>query len=186
MATVRKSKAAKPSVKPGKLPAGAKADERAARDKEMGETIVERRNEGEKYAPIAADLGITVGKAIFLYECATVEPKNKITFRTEEDLGKKIVAARDKGLSWGRIAAYSGVPEGRVRKVWEETTGQSAMGQSIGKGGRTPNGVVKAKPKAKAKPAVKAAAKPAATKPAPAAKAKAPIKRTIKRRTPAA
>ena len=177
-----KSKAAKPSVKSGKLPAGAQRDARVARDKQLATQVVERRKSGEKYGPIAADLGITVGKAIFLYECATVAPKDKIRFTDTDELGEKIVAARNAGVSWGRISARTGVPEGRVRSTWENATGKSAMGESIGKGGRKANGVV-AKPKAKAKaaPKAKAAAKPAAEKTAP----KAVIRRKIKPRAAA-
>lgn len=176
------SKAQKANVKPGKLPTGAKRDAQAARDKQLAATVVARRKNDEKYGPIAADLGITVGKAIYLYEVATTSNADKITFTTEADLGKKIVAARKSGLSWGIISARSGVPEGRVRSTWEAVTGNSALGERIGKGGRLANGSA---PKAKAAPkaAPKAAAKKAAPAPKPAApKAKVGPKRVIKRR----
>lgn len=172
----------KVSVKAGKAPTGAQRDARAKADADMGATIVKRRDNGDKYAVIASDLGITVGKAIFLYECATVAPKDKIKF-TSETLGAKIDEARDEGLSWGRISARTGVPEGRVRSTWEKHTGKSARGESIGKGGRKANGVV-AKPKASAKP--KATPKTTAVKPKAAAKPATPvIRRKIKRRVAA-
>jgi len=137
---------------------------------------------GRTTQPIAESLNITVGKAIFLYETATTSAADKITFTTEADLNKKIVAARKQGLSWGKIAARSGVPEGRVKSGWTKVTGQDTLGQSIGKGGRRPNGVpVKAaKAKAKAAPAKKApTAKPAAAKATPTATVKRKIKRRV-------
>lgn len=174
------SKAAKPSVKAGKLPNGAAADVRAKRDADFTKTIVARRNKGDKYGEIASDLNITVGKAIYLFECANQEP---IAWTNENDLAKKIVAARKENQSWGIISARVSLPEGKVRKIWSDTTGQDARGQRIGKGGRTLNGAPKAaKPKVAAKP--KATPKVASAKAAPAAEetAKAGVKRgTIKR-----
>lgn len=186
-----KSKAAKPSVKPGKLPTGAARDAQAAKDKQLATQIVARRKNEEGYAAIASDLNVTVGKAIYLYECATTAPKDKIRWTNEDDRASKIVAARQAGLSWGLISARTDprVPEGTVRKVWEDTTGKSAKGENIGKGGR---GVVGAPSRAKAKVAPKAKAK--ATPKAAAGngkatakpKAAAPgVKRVIKRRVAA-
>lgn len=184
MAPPTKSKAAKPSVKAGKLPTGAARDAQAAKDKALAKQVVEKRKAGVKYAEIASDLSITVGKAIFLFETATTPTADKITFTTEADLGKKIVAARKQGLSWGKIAARSGVPEGRVKTTWSKVTGQDTLGQSIGKGGRKPNGVPTTKAakavKAKAAPAAKTpAAKPAAAKATPTATVKRKIKRRV-------
>lgn len=182
MAPAVKSKAAKPSVKSGKLPTGAARDAQAAKDKALSTQIAARRDAGEKYGPIAADLGITVGKAIYLYEVATTAPKDRIKYTDEASLGQKIVAARAAGLSWGLISARSGVPEGRVRSTWEKVTGKSAKGETIGKGGRLANGATsRAKPKAAPKP--KAPAK-AAAKAKPAAAPKG-VKRVIKRRVAA-
>jgi len=43
------SKAAKPSVKPGKLPTGAARDAQIAKDKALAKQVVERRKAGENY-----------------------------------------------------------------------------------------------------------------------------------------
>lgn len=180
---VKTSKAQKANVKGGKLPTGAARDAQAKKDKALATQIVARRKADEKYGSIAADLKITVGKAIYLYECATTAPKDRITFTDEADRGRKFVAARAAGLSWGIISARSGVPEGTVRTAWEKATGKSAKGESIGKGGRSANGTPsrakpKAAPKTKAAPKAKPAAPKAAAKPTG-------VKRVIKRRVAA-
>ena len=96
------------------------------------------------------------GRLQFLYfqEDAERDPSLQITFRTRAELGKKVVRARDNQLlSWGKIAAYARdadgneVSESLVKAVYEETTGESVVGNRIGKGGRL---VGDAKPRAKA------------------------------------
>jgi hypothetical protein len=43
---------------------------------------------------------------------------------------------RENGESWGRIAVHCDRPEGTVRKLYAEGTGNKSQGQRIGKGGR--------------------------------------------------
>lgn len=179
-----KSKAEKASVKPGKLPSGGARDAQAAKDKALTVQVLAKRNADLKYAEIASDLGITVGKAIFLYECANVAPKDKI--KVDENVGAKIVAVRAQGVSWGLIAARSGLPEGKVKKIWSDTTNKPWLGETIGKGGRKANGAapVKATKAVKAKP-VKAAAKPAPAASEDKPAAKPVVRRTVRRRVAA-
>lgn len=54
----------------------------------------------------------------------------------EGKLGKAIVAARAEGQSWGVLAARAGVPESRVRKLFELNADHVSQGVRIGRGGR--------------------------------------------------
>lgn len=146
------------------MPKPKTADDKSAR-------IVSLKESGKTWAEISNAVGLPQGKCMFLYEAATVTPKNKITAKSEEDLKKKIAAARGEGLSWGVISARSGKSEGYCRAAFTEVTGEAASGNRIGKGGRYPGADGAAKPvkKAAAKKATKSVKKAAA--PAPAKKA---------------
>lgn len=111
--------------------------------------------------------GMALGKLMFRYDCATVEEKDRIKFRSEADLPAKIKEARENNLSWGLIAARAGLPPSKIRKLYEDEYGEGSSrldgGMERVKGRR---GVVReeierpaAKPKAsKSKPAAKKAA----------------------------
>lgn len=88
---------------------------------------------------VAGELGVAVGKAMLAYEFGKVKPADRVTAATDEALGKKIVALRDKeGLSWGRISARTGHGEGHCRRLYTAASGTSTIGNRIGKGGRYP------------------------------------------------
>lgn len=141
-------------------------EERLAARKELGETIVELREGGAKWEEIAGEVGTSTGRAMLIYFEATVKPKDKIKGADDEELGEKIVAARDEDkLSWGQIMARTGFSETRCRKLYEEASGNSTRGHRIGKGGRYPDGTTP--------PPRPAATKKAAAKKAPAKKAAA-------------
>lgn len=134
---------------------------RAARDEGFTKTIVKRRNAGEKWQPIADDLGIAVGKAIFLYEKATSGEDEPISFTTDASLQKAVLKARKDGLSWGKIAARTGVGEGKLKRLALE--GGLEANHRIGRGGRHPGGEsAAAKPKARTRSKAEAKAEPAA------------------------
>lgn len=141
------------------------------RDLDLAKQVAELRNSDPqpKWSEVAEQLGISQGKAMFLYEVSKVRPKDRIKWEDEDDLAAKVVEARNEGLSWGIIMARTGLGEGVVRKAFERGGGGSARGHRIGRGGRLPAGV-EPKPKEKA-PAKKAAAKKAPAKKAAAASA---------------
>lgn len=169
--TARKRAAAKAEV--DESAAGKRAAVKAANET-LGQDIKTMRDDdGKKFSEISEELGIASGKVLFLYACASVKPKDKIKWKTDDELASGIVSARDDdGLSWGLISARAGVPESRVRKVYTDTTGKSTLGMSIGKGGRKPaNGKPVARPgKAAASAKAKATAAKPAAKPAVAKK----------------
>ena len=185
----------------GKLtPAAAGKAVKAASDKaakeEANRILAEivydaRENQGQTWAQIADAVGWGDGNATgrlqFLYfqEQARRDPSLRITYKSRADLGKKVVALRNRKsdpLSWGKIAAYVGVVEGMIKAVYAEASGGSHVGHRIGKGGRRIDGDKSAstpKPKATRTPkgsssaeAGKTTGKRRAAKAAPAATAK--------------
>jgi len=137
--------------------------------------IVEMREAGSKWEEICESIPVSTGRAMYLYLEATVSPKDRIKFKTDEERDEKIVKARDEDLlSWAQISTRSGIAESRCRKIYEDATGQSTKGNRIGRGGRYPDGAeVPARASAPKENAVKkAAATKAAAKKAPAAAAK--------------
>jgi hypothetical protein len=133
------------------------AREAVVLDKKTVDAVVKLRgNEGLKWDEIATRLNLAPGKAMYAYMVGTATPMKTVN-------PAAIVKAREAGESWGIISARASLPEGRVRKMFEEATGKSALGdRSIGKGGRPP-GSGNGSPVAGGK-AVKASKAPAAKK----------------------
>lgn len=141
--------------------------------------ILEAREDGKSWAEIKEmSGGMSLGKLMFLREVGVVEDKDRIKYRSEDDLPDKIAAAREDNLSWGVIAARAGLPESRIRSLYESKFGEGSSKMAGGaervKGRR---GVVaeenpKAAPKAKKAPAKKKAAAKKGTKVKSAAKPK--------------
>jgi hypothetical protein len=134
--------------------------------KPLGEKVVKLRNKDQEWSEIAESLEISAGKAMLAFEFATVEPKDKIKAKPESaDMARAIVRLRDKEeLSWGRISARADLPESRCRKIYEDTSGESTLGNRIGKGGRYPGGGGERKPSAKKSAVKKGGAKKSAAK----------------------
>jgi hypothetical protein len=107
---------------------------RAATDDTLSEKIVQLRNEGVKWAEITDATGIPPGKAMLMYDKATITPKERIKNPTPALIQK----ARDGGMSWGKIMAATDLPETKVRSMYTEATGTETLGHRIGKGGRFP------------------------------------------------
>jgi hypothetical protein len=161
-----------------------------------------RENQGQTWAQISDSVGWGDGNAqgrlqfLYFQEQARRDPSLRITYKSRADLGKKVVALRNRKadpLSWGKIAAFAGVGEGMIKAVYAEASGGSHVGHRIGKGGRRIDGgsaPKSGKPAAKvSKPAAagKTTGKRRAAKaaPAPEAKPKARAPRRPARRTTA-
>jgi len=128
--------------------------------------IVKSRKDGLKWAEIAEANSMTVGKAIFLHECATVEESDLIDPEASAaTLQKAIVRMRDKhSMSWGQISARLGrgaIGEIKARSIYFGNGGEI---DNVLRGGRRAG--EKAEP-VKEK-AAKAPAKKAPAKKAPA------------------
>lgn len=138
---------------------------RAARDEALTKEILKQRKADVKWQEIADELGIAVGKAIFLHEKATAGVDEAIPWKNEAELTKKVIAARNakEPLSWGKIAARTGVGEAKIKRLAAE--GGLEAGHRIGKGGRHTGGGAPAQPKVRQR----AKAATASTKPAKAA-----------------
>lgn len=110
-----------------------------------------RDDEGYKWDQISGAVNMPVGKAMLIYNFAKTPKKLRIKDATGQDIAR---LRDDEHLSWGQISARTGYPEGSCRSLYEEATGNSAKGNSIGKGGRKPGdgaGVPKAPKGSKAK-----------------------------------
>lgn len=109
-------------------------------DEALTKKVLAARDKGKKWSEIGEALGITPGKAQFLAMCSEVKPKDKIKFTSDEDLAAKVVKARDKDLlSWGLIAARSGVSEGKIKRLYAEHGGTGVQNvASARKGDDTP------------------------------------------------
>lgn len=103
--------------------------------------VLEMRSDDKSWSDIAEEVGIGQGKAMYLAMIGDVDDDTHIDSDslTETQLAKAIVAAREKDKqSWGQIAARTlgKVGEGKVRTIYEATSGKSASDSEIGKGGR--------------------------------------------------
>lgn len=166
MATATKTRTSKAAPKPAPAPdtsnkkaeSEAKKAERAAKNGELTEQVLEMREAGKKWQEIADELEITPGKAMFLDMKAAVSasPKLKISWKDDDELAEKITNARTEDmLSWGQISARTGLSEGKLKKVFAAAAGDMAHGHRIGKGGRFPKGVTPPPKPAKAEKATK-------------------------------
>lgn len=131
------------------------------KEESLEDQIVRMRNDGSDWATISETTGIGQGKAALIYMQQTVDPSDRITARNDDEMAKKVVKARGDGLSWGLIMARTGLGEARLRSLFEAASGEAALGNRIGKGGRYPGNGNGSAPAASA-PAKKAGAKKAA------------------------
>jgi hypothetical protein len=134
--TSRKGTADKANAaKAAKADGPSKRELAKAADAERTTTILERRDAGDKWGEIAADLNITPGKAQFLYMLNAVEVGDvkPIRHRNEDELVAGIKRAReanDEFSSWGWIAARTGVSEGKIKSLAEQA-GMPVKGSNI-------------------------------------------------------
>lgn len=181
--TVVRKRGTKPAAKAApaeKAPAKAKrgvateltaAEERASRDAALTKDIIRLKKAGSNWKDISDEVGVTQGRAIFLYDAATVSDDEMIAFRSDAELGKKLLKLRaEGGMSWGKIAARTGYAEGKLKKLHADAGG--GAGTRIGRGGRV------AGSEATKKPVVRQRAKAAA----PAEKAKPVVRTRLKKK----
>lgn len=119
-----------------------KAAPKSNSDASLRKQVRALREEGTPWPDIAGKLEISQGKAMLLDLESQIRPEDRISGDPDDtSFGKKIVKARDDQLlSWGQLMARTGLPESRLRKIYEDTTGNSTKGNRIGKGGRFPDG----------------------------------------------
>lgn len=121
---------------------------------------------------VADEFGLSQGKAIFIFECATVKPADRIK-GTDAQIIKAIVRQRNKDeLSWAQLAARTGWTWTKVQKAYYEAGGEK---ENVHRGGRYPQGKGQkdvrpdlasgkpSKPKRPAKKATKSSKKSAGT-----------------------
>lgn len=139
----------------------------------LGKQVLKLRDkDGLAWHEIAANVGESMGKTMLAYEFAKVKPSEVVTARNDTEMGKKIVALRDKeNLSWGVISARTRTPESTCRGLYTAATGTDTKGLRIGKGGRFPGSSNGARPAKKA-PVKKQVAK------------KAPVKKQVAKKAP--
>ncbi len=126
MATKTKKKSSTKKKAVAKKAAATTESSRTRHDREaLMPQVVELRDSGLGWEKIASELGIDPGLARLLWMTATVKPKDRIK-GDEDEVAAGIVEARDEDKnSWGLIAARARLPESKVRKIYEETTGES-------------------------------------------------------------
>lgn len=116
--TAQATKATKPAKTTGTTRNRADAETVEARKAAVLSRVV---NGGESAATVAKDLGITAGKAAFIAMQLRVDNGEvpKISFKNDEQLVSKTVAARDKAdqhSSWGWLSARTGVAEASLKQ----------------------------------------------------------------------
>lgn len=175
-APAKKAPAKKAAAKkPTTAETGRKRVNRGTTDQQK--QVVQLRNkDGLKWNEIADHMGMTSGRAMYIYLCATEEP---FPAKTEKGMRTAIVKGRDGGMSWGLLSVKALMSENAVRNIYKEEAGiETTKGLRIGKGGRYPGDV---NPNGDGKPVKKAASKKAAAKKAPAKK-RATKKRAAKKK----
>jgi hypothetical protein len=158
MAATRKAASAKPATRGRGNGRGSKSDikrlaeqARTLTDREarrevqatLAASIFEMREDREmSWMEISEELGWgdsnATGRMQWLYfqEDVRRNPDLAITAKNRQQLGQKIVRARDNGHSWGKIAAYADISEQFAKNLYEEVSGLDPRDSSIGKGGR--------------------------------------------------
>lgn len=105
-------------------------------DKEIKAIVKRRNHDGAKWAEIAAEYKVSEGRVMFAYMKGTLERVPT----TEKTLAPTIVKLRAVPHSWGEIAVMVDQPESKVKRLFEQQSGQASLGHRIGKGGAHPGG----------------------------------------------
>lgn len=162
-ATAAPAKAATKAKAKGVQAETSSSEERTARIEAQTKQVVKLRDSGSKFDEIGEAVGITPGRAIFLYDQATLPDAERIKFKSDEDLGGKLLKLRGT-MSWGKLSARTGVSEPKLKRLFEEAGGEA--NSRLGKGGRHPGGVTakKSAVRTRGKASTKPAAKPTAVR----------------------
>lgn len=118
----------------------AESNGRVGPDLKLAQRIAKMRDKEMSWREIADELEIGTGKAMLLNMYARVDDDDRIT-GNDKQVAKAVVKERDSGYSWGALQARTGLGEQRLRKIYEEETGESTRGNRVGKGGRYPGDV---------------------------------------------
>src|SRR5438105_11044609 len=114
------------------------ATERGYTDAQFNKLVAEvKKNPGNSERHYANVSGIAmgqIGKALYAAE-VVADPSLKIPAT-----GKAIVAARNKGVRWPRIAARTGLGVAKVKEMYEAESGSSAAESWTGRGRRFDGG----------------------------------------------
>lgn len=155
-------------------PASSRSQRVAAEREALLEKIGDMLEQGLTVTKIQEKLKLGSGKTAFLVQMAKVAPKDRFKWREEDELQEWVVKARrEMKLSWGLIMIRAGISEAKARGLYRKA-GYDDKGDSIGKGGRSPNGTTRAtSTKTKAKPAAKGSARTGRGKAAPVEEADA-------------
>jgi hypothetical protein len=146
MPTTKKAAAVKKAAKAIKRTAPAEEESngtggrRVEIDLKQAKQVARMRDNGQSWAEISEELEIGTGKAMLLNLYARVEDEDRIT-GTEAQVARQVVKVRNDGYSWGAIMARTGMGEQKLRRMYEEATGETTKGNRIGKGGRYPGDV---------------------------------------------
>ncbi len=124
-----------------------------ARDAELAPKIAEARDKDMSWADIKAKFGVDQPKGQILIKMARLKPSERITFKSDTDLGRQAVKLRKAGVSWADIAVRAGVTIAHVKAAFAGT------GADPGSSRVTKPATSKAKPAAKATAAKRAPAK---------------------------
>lgn len=135
-------------------------------------------DKGGTKTEVAAKLKVSPAIA---HLAAQVHWDGPISFKSQEDLGKKVVKERQNGKAWANIGARAGgLSEGRVERLYEEASGEEYTTADIGRGGRPKINDTDRKPAT----AKKAAAKRTTGKAAKDGGKKTASKKTTKKAAP--
>lgn len=103
-------------------------------DKQYDKLVAElKKNPGNSERHYADKTGIPLSQIGSVLYKAEVEANPKLKIPAT---GQGIVKARNSGLRWPRIAAYSGLSASKVKELYEETSGESAANSWTGRGRR--------------------------------------------------
>lgn len=126
----------------------AKREALATNDADLLKQALLLRDAGLTLQQMATKLKVTTNKVGFLFLCDSVRPKDRIK-GTDEEIAAAIVHQRDvEHHSWAMLMARTGFSQGKVKKIYSETTGKSAnQGYSV-VSSRKPKVEAKAEPAA--------------------------------------
>jgi hypothetical protein len=102
------------------------------------------RKQGKPVHEIADELGCYRGTASFIMRRHDIQNDAKLAnlriSGTPAAVAKKIVAGRNKGLSWVELASRADMEEQEAKRIFENATGSPAPGPAPGKTGGRPVG----------------------------------------------
>lgn len=163
-ATARKATGRKQATGKAATAKAAKSNGRVStidpRDLQVQAKVAELRAKGKSWTEVCEAFKVSTGnkgRLELAYFYSLVKPKDRIK-GDDDEVASAIVEAREDNQPWGLIAARCGMPEGKVRKLFESASGKSAKGLNVASKRKAARGdEPAAKKTGKAKPAAKRA-----------------------------